>query len=204
MPVVAGPDLEEPDVQRALRRPQLAARAARLRRAIEFVSKYPLVLDRDRARVAVDAVHDADHAGRPPEPARRRARGREGGRSDGLRHVPPAHASAPAPLHGALRPARDDLRGPGLRPRRRDDGRRARLHEHPVLRLPALDRRGLGLRARVRVQHRRRASSRSSSRRSRCACSRACSRTRSGRDAPTRRNAARRRRATLGARGARR
>ena len=37
--------------------------------SIEFVSRYPHAVDRDRPRLAVDAVHDADHARRPAEPA---------------------------------------------------------------------------------------------------------------------------------------
>ena len=63
-----------------------------------------------RAGVAVDAVHDADPAGRAAVPARGRARGRE----DRPRRRPPDlplhHAAAPAPVHRAVGAARLDLR----------------------------------------------------------------------------------------------
>ena len=36
---------------------------------VEFVSEHPTAVDRHHADLAVDAVHDADHAGRPAEPA---------------------------------------------------------------------------------------------------------------------------------------
>src|SRR5512132_1382674 len=104
----------------------------------------------------MDAVHDADPAGGAAEPAVRRHRGCEGRRRHAVRHLPPAHAQPSAPVHGARHPARDHLPHPGLRPGRGHDRRRARLHQPPLLRLPAVDRRRLGVRPGVVVQHRRR------------------------------------------------
>jgi sorbitol/mannitol transport system permease protein len=83
-------------------------------------------------------------------------RGGQGRRGDALRHLPATHAQPPAALHGAGHPARHDLPPPGLRPGRGDDRRRARIHQHPLLRLPAIDRRRLGVRPGVVLQHRRR------------------------------------------------
>ena len=79
-----------------------------------------------------------------------RRRGREGRRVHAVRDLPPAHARPPAALHGAGHPARHDLPDPGLRPDRGDDGRRAGLDQRAVLRIPALDRRRMGVRPGVR------------------------------------------------------
>src|SRR5207302_1682620 len=49
-----------------------------------------------------------------------------------------------------------DLHRPGIRRHRRDDRRRSRLDEHPVLRLPGVDRRRIPVRLGVRVRDRRR------------------------------------------------
>ena len=55
-------------------------------------------------------------------------------------------------VHGARHAARHDLPDPGVRPDRRDDRRRPGLDEHPVLRVPAVDRRRLGVRQGVGVR----------------------------------------------------
>src|SRR4051794_4238322 len=147
--------LEEPDVQRPLRRHQLGDREAR-RHARGVRLALSDVGDRPHADLAVDAVHDAHHARRPPEPAGRGSRGGEGRRREPVGDLPPAHAQPPPPLHRAWDPARDDLPHPGLRPGRRDDRGRIRLDELALLRLPALHRRWLGVRPGLLVQHRRR------------------------------------------------
>src|SRR5487761_631529 len=89
--------------------------------------------------LAVDAVHDADRAGRPAEPADRHARSGKSGRRRGAGHVPRAHAAAPAALHRARHPARLDLPGQRVRRGQADDQRRAgdRHHEPAVLPVPA-------------------------------------------------------------------
>src|SRR5207237_8174139 len=56
----------------------------------------------------------------------------------------------------AGRAARLDLQRAGVRRDRRDDRRRSRLDERPVLRLPGVDRRRIPLRLGVRLRDRRR------------------------------------------------
>src|SRR4051794_142650 len=147
------PRLEGPDVPRPVRRAELGHREAWWD-AGGFRLHPPDALDHHRPHLAVDAVHDADHARRPAEPAERRSRGGEGRWGDAVRDLPPADAQPPAALHGAGHPARHHLPHPGLRPDRGDDRWRAGLDQPPVLRLRAIDRRRLGVRPGVVVQHR--------------------------------------------------
>ena len=84
-------DLEEPDVPRALRSHQLADREGR-RHAHRVRLAAPDLVDRHHAGLAVDPVHDADHARRTPEHAPGRRRGREGRRVHAVRDLPSAHA----------------------------------------------------------------------------------------------------------------
>jgi len=67
-----------------------------------------------------------------------------------------ADIAAPASVPGARCAARFDLHRPGVRRHRRDDRRRSRLDEHPVLRLPGVDRWRIPLRLGVRVRDSRR------------------------------------------------
>src|SRR5690606_4835133 len=73
------------------------------------------------AGLAVDAVHDADPAGRPAEQAARRHRGREDRRLLVVADLPAHDVAAPAPVPGAGRAARVDLHRAELR---------RRLHDH--------------------------------------------------------------------------
>src|ERR671910_636004 len=149
-----GPDLEEPDVQRPLRGRELGDCPGR--HGLDRVRvALPAGVHRRGARVAMDAVHDADHARRPPEPARRGGGGGQGRRRQRVRDLPPAHPSASPALHGARHAPRHDLPDPGVRPRGRDDRRRSGFDQHSLLRLPTLDRRRMGVREGLRLQHRR-------------------------------------------------
>ena len=65
--------------------------------AIPFVERYPVLVDRRGPGVAVVALHDADHPGRPAGPADGHPRGgpgRPGQRPRHLHAADPAHAAA--------------------------------------------------------------------------------------------------------------
>src|SRR3954452_18219109 len=113
----------QPRLRAAPRGAQLGVRSVRGRGAGDRLRvQHPDARDHRRARVAVDAVHDADPAGRAAVPARRRARGRQDRPRRRDPDLPLHHAAAPAAVHRAVRAARHDLRGADLR---RD------LHDHP-------------------------------------------------------------------------
>jgi len=149
-----GDDLEAADVLVALRDPGQGAELPRSELGgVDLRS--PARVDRHRARLAVDAVHDADHARGAAEPALGHHRGRGSRRRQSVRDLQAADVAAPASVPGVGCPARLDLHRAGVRRHRRDDRRRARLDEHPVLRLPGVDRRRIPLRLGVRVRDRR-------------------------------------------------
>ncbi len=95
-----------------------------------------------------------------------------------VRHVPPADAAAPAPVHGARHPARHDLPDPGVRPDRGDDRRRARARPTCPTSSTSARSAAAGSSARRRPTPSSSSSPRSSSPPSRCACCPGCSRAR--------------------------
>src|SRR4029453_13568161 len=68
--------------------------------------------------------------------------------------VPPTHAAPSPAVHGAGHAPWHDLPDPGVRPGGGHDRWRPGLDQHPVFRLPALDRWRLAVREGIRLQHR--------------------------------------------------
>ncbi|CAA9443575.1 MAG: Various polyols ABC transporter, permease protein 1, partial [uncultured Phycisphaerae bacterium] len=130
-----GAALEDDDVRPRLRDHQLRPVAVRRRRDRLDLPLPPARGDH-RARLAVDAVHDAARPRGPAEPAARDDRGGPGRRRLLRSPVPRAHAAAPAPLHRAGHRARRDLRRQHVRRDLHDDPGRTRDSEHEPAVLP--------------------------------------------------------------------
>ena len=90
-----------PDQRPAHRR--LASSSARTPPQPDWISTTPLGVDHRRAGLAVDAVHDADPAGRAAEPPAGRHRGGPDRRRHAVADLPLHDLPAPAPVPGARR-----------------------------------------------------------------------------------------------------
>src|SRR2546422_3077921 len=96
------PDLEAADVLVAVRDPRQGAELPRFQLG-RLHLRPSAGVDRHGPRLAVDAVHDVDHARRATEPAFGHPRGGRCRWRYPIRHLPAANPAPSAPLPGARR-----------------------------------------------------------------------------------------------------